>query len=124
MPYVQICIRSRAPSSWSALKAWRSWCRNLNATSAATSSPCPKRRWILSIEGCRRLLSHLKEMASGSPPVPLRFIPEYLALGKLRNAKYGPADLFSRTCPGDRRVQGCCTARTVTDAGISASAAS
>ena len=44
--------------------------------------------------GCRRLLSHLKEMASGSPPVPLRFIPEYLALGKLHNAKYGPADLF------------------------------
>ena len=44
--------------------------------------------------GCRRLLSHLKEMESGSPPVPLRLIPEYLALGKLRNAKFGPADLF------------------------------
>ena len=44
--------------------------------------------------GCRRLLSHLKEMASGSPPVPLKFISEYLALGKLRRAKYGPADLF------------------------------
>ncbi len=44
--------------------------------------------------GCRRLLSHLKEMASGSPPVPLKFISEYLALGKLRRSKYGPADLF------------------------------
>ena len=44
--------------------------------------------------GCRRLLSHLKEMVSGSPPVPLKFISEYLALGKLRRAKYGPADLF------------------------------
>ena len=44
--------------------------------------------------GCRRLLSHLKEMASGSPPVPLRFISEYLALGKLRRSKFGPADLF------------------------------
>ena len=45
-------------------------------------------------KGCRRLLSHLKEMVGGSPPVPLRFISEYLALGKLRGAKYGPADLF------------------------------
>ena len=44
--------------------------------------------------GCRRLLSHLKEMASGSPPVPLKFISEYLALGKLRRSKFGPADLF------------------------------
>ena len=44
--------------------------------------------------GCRRLLSHLKEMATGSPPVPLKFISEYLALGKLRRSKYGPADLF------------------------------
>lgn len=44
--------------------------------------------------GCRRLLSHLKEMISGSPPVPLRFISEYLALGKLHQSKYGPADLF------------------------------
>ncbi len=44
--------------------------------------------------GCRRLLSHLKEMASGSPPVPLKFISEYLALGNLRRSKYGPADLF------------------------------
>ncbi|MBC7711040.1 MAG: Hpt domain-containing protein [Rhizobacter sp.] len=44
--------------------------------------------------GCRRLLSHLKEMVSGSPPVPLKFIVEYLALGKLRRSKYGPADLF------------------------------
>jgi len=44
--------------------------------------------------GCRRLLSHLKEMASGSAPVPLRFISEYLALGKLRGTKYAPADLF------------------------------
>ena len=44
--------------------------------------------------GCRRLLSHLKEMVSGSPPVPLKFIAEYLALGKLRRSKYGPADLF------------------------------
>ena len=44
--------------------------------------------------GCRRLLSHLKEMASGSAPVPLRFISEYLALGKLRRSKFGPADLF------------------------------
>ena len=44
--------------------------------------------------GCRRLLSHLKEMVSGSPPVPLRFISEYLALGKLRQSKFGPADLF------------------------------
>ncbi len=44
--------------------------------------------------GCRRLLSHLKEMVSGSPPVPLRFISEYLALGKLRRSKFGPADLF------------------------------
>ncbi len=33
-------------------------------------------------------------MASGSPPVPLRFISEYLALGKLRRSKFGPADLF------------------------------
>jgi len=54
----------------------------------------PKEALDLVDRGCRRLLSHLKEMASGSPPVPLRFIPEYLALGKLRNAKYGPADLF------------------------------
>ena len=44
--------------------------------------------------GCRRLLSHLKEMASGAPPVPLRFISEYLSLGKLRRSKFGPADLF------------------------------
>ena len=44
--------------------------------------------------GCRRLLSHLKEMASGSPPVPLKFISEYLSLGKLRRSKYSPADLF------------------------------
>ena len=44
--------------------------------------------------GCRRLLSHLKEMVSGSPPVPLKFISEYLALGKLRNSKFAPADLF------------------------------
>ena len=44
--------------------------------------------------GCRRLLSHLKEMSSGSAPVPLRFISEYLALGKLRGTKYAPADLF------------------------------
>ena len=44
--------------------------------------------------GCRRLLSHLKEIASGSPPVPLKFISEYLALGTLRRSKYGPADLF------------------------------
>ena len=44
--------------------------------------------------GCRRLLSHLKEMASGAAPVPLRFISEYLALGKLRGTKYAPADLF------------------------------
>ena len=44
--------------------------------------------------GCRRLLSHLKEMVSGSPPIPLRFISEYLSLGKLRQSKFGPADLF------------------------------
>ena len=44
--------------------------------------------------GCRRLLSHLKEMVGGSPPVPLRFISEYLALGKLHRSKFGPADLF------------------------------
>ncbi len=44
--------------------------------------------------GCRRLLAHLKEMASGSPPVPLKFISEYLSLGKLRRSKFGPADLF------------------------------
>ncbi len=44
--------------------------------------------------GCRRLLSHLKEVASGAPPVPLRFMSEYLALGKLRGVKYAPADLF------------------------------
>ena len=44
--------------------------------------------------GCRRLLSHLKEMVSGSPPVPLKFISEYLALGKLRSSKFSPADLF------------------------------
>ena len=33
-------------------------------------------------------------MASGSPPVPLKFISEYLALGTLRRSKYSPADLF------------------------------
>ncbi len=54
----------------------------------------PKEALDLVDRGCRRLLSHLKEMASGSPPVPLRFFPEYLALGRLHNAKYGPADLF------------------------------
>ena len=44
--------------------------------------------------GCKRLLSHLKEMVSGSPPVPLKFISEYVALGKLRNLEFGPTDLF------------------------------
>ncbi|MBL8310302.1 MAG: Hpt domain-containing protein [Burkholderiales bacterium] len=54
----------------------------------------PRESLDLVDRACRRLLSHLKEMASGTPPVPLRFISEYLALGKLRGAKYGPADLF------------------------------
>ncbi len=44
--------------------------------------------------GVRRLLAHLQEIAAGAPAVPIRFLPEYLALGKLRNARLGPADLF------------------------------
>ncbi len=43
---------------------------------------------------CRRLISHLEEIAAGAQPVPLRFLPEYLALGRLREARFGPADLF------------------------------
>lgn len=43
---------------------------------------------------CRRLVSHLEEISVGSQPVPLRFLPEYLALGRLRNVRFGPADLF------------------------------
>ncbi len=43
---------------------------------------------------CRRLIGHLEEIASGAAPVPLRFLPEYLALGKLRGVSFGPADLF------------------------------
>lgn len=43
---------------------------------------------------CRRLVSHLEEIAVGTQPVPLRFLPEYLALGRLRNVRFGPADLF------------------------------
>jgi chemosensory pili system protein ChpA (sensor histidine kinase/response regulator) len=43
---------------------------------------------------CRRLVSHLEEIAVGAQPVPLRFLPEYLALGRLRDARFGPADLF------------------------------
>ena len=61
---------------------------------AADVEAVPTEALDLVDRGCRRLLSHLKEMASGSPPVPLKFISEYLALGKLRRAKYGPADLF------------------------------
>ncbi|HPT55113.1 MAG TPA: Hpt domain-containing protein [Casimicrobium sp.] len=61
------------------------------ATDAAPVSP---QAIELVDRGCRRLLSHLKEMASGAAPVPLRFISEYLALGKLRGTKYAPADLF------------------------------
>ena len=57
-------------------------------------SVVPRESLDLVDRACRRLLSHLKEMAAGTPPVPLRFISEYLALGKLRGAKYGPADLF------------------------------
>ncbi len=61
---------------------------------AADVETVPAEALDLIDRGCRRLLSHLKEMASGSPPVPLKFISEYLALGKLRRSKYGPADLF------------------------------
>jgi chemosensory pili system protein ChpA (sensor histidine kinase/response regulator) len=43
---------------------------------------------------CRRLIGHLEEIASGAAPVPLRFLPEYLSLGKLRGVAFGPADLF------------------------------
>ncbi len=43
---------------------------------------------------CRRLVSHLEEIAAGAQAVPLRFLPEYLALGRLRAARFGPADLF------------------------------
>ena len=43
---------------------------------------------------CRRLIGHLQEIAAGAAPVPLRFLPEYLALGKLRGVAFGPADLF------------------------------
>ena len=61
---------------------------------AAETEVVPVEALDLVDRGCRRLLSHLKEMATGSPPVPLKFISEYLALGKLRRSKYGPADLF------------------------------
>lgn len=61
---------------------------------SAESETVPVEALDIVDRGCRRLLSHLKEMASGSPPVPLKFISEYLALGKLRRSKYGPADLF------------------------------
>ena len=61
---------------------------------SADSERVPAEALDLVDRGCRRLLSHLKEMVSGSPPVPLKFIAEYLALGKLRRSKYGPADLF------------------------------
>ena len=61
---------------------------------SATSARVPAEALNLVDRGCRRLLSHLKEIASGSPPVPLKFISEYLALGTLRRSKYGPADLF------------------------------
>ncbi|TAG46633.1 MAG: response regulator [Betaproteobacteria bacterium] len=58
---------------------------------------------------CRRLIAHLQEIAVGQSPVPLRFLPEYLALGKLRDVRFGPADLFfpdlsrkpSKTTVGD-----------------------
>jgi chemosensory pili system protein ChpA (sensor histidine kinase/response regulator) len=43
---------------------------------------------------CRRLVSHLEEIAAGAQPVPLRFLPEYVALGRLRQARFGPSDLF------------------------------
>jgi chemosensory pili system protein ChpA (sensor histidine kinase/response regulator) len=43
---------------------------------------------------CRRLIGHLEEIAAGAAPVPMRFLPEYLALGKLRGVAFGPADLF------------------------------
>jgi chemosensory pili system protein ChpA (sensor histidine kinase/response regulator) len=43
---------------------------------------------------CRRLVTHLEEIAVGAQPVPLRFLPEYLTLGRLRNMRFGPADLF------------------------------
>lgn len=43
---------------------------------------------------CRRLVAHLEEIAAGAQAVPLRFLPEYLALGRLRAARFGPADLF------------------------------
>jgi chemosensory pili system protein ChpA (sensor histidine kinase/response regulator) len=61
---------------------------------AADASVVPLEALDLVDRGCRRLLAHLKEMVSGSPPVPLKFISEYLALGKLRRSKFGPADLF------------------------------
>ena len=44
--------------------------------------------------GVRRLLAHLQEMVAGAPAVPVRFLPEYVALGKLRDARLGPVDLF------------------------------
>ncbi len=58
-------------------------------------SPSPAPLALDKIErGVRRLLAHLQEMASGAPAVPVRFLPEYLALGKIRGAQLGPADLF------------------------------
>ncbi len=55
----------------------------------------PRREALQTVAGaCRRLISHLEEIAVGAQPVPLRFLPEYLALGRLRDVRFGPADLF------------------------------
>lgn len=61
----------------------------------STPSQPPSVQALEQIErGVRRLLAHLQEIAAGAPAVPIRFLPEYLALGKLRDARLGPADLF------------------------------
>ncbi|MDW8311120.1 MAG: Hpt domain-containing protein [Burkholderiales bacterium] len=44
--------------------------------------------------GVRRLLAHLQEVAGGAPAVPVRFLPEYLELGRLRDAQLRATDLF------------------------------
>jgi chemosensory pili system protein ChpA (sensor histidine kinase/response regulator) len=55
----------------------------------------PRAEALQTVAGaCRRLVSHLEEIAVGAQPVPLRFLPEYLALGRLREIRFGPADLF------------------------------
>jgi chemosensory pili system protein ChpA (sensor histidine kinase/response regulator) len=55
----------------------------------------PRAEALQTVAGaCRRLIAHLEEIAVGAQPVPLRFLPEYLALGRLRDIRFGPADLF------------------------------